>query len=394
MKDTRIPEPVVTLSAGPLAAYPRVMRAMSKPGCYEYDASFQEFYETVAIKAGRALRWPGPALLLHYEPAVGLEVAAASLIGPDDVVLNLASGVFGKGFGYWSRRYDKELLEIEVPYNEAIDPQQVADALRRRPDIAIVSVVHHETPSGTLNPVHEIGEIVRAHGALLLVDAVSSFGGMDVHPADCCADIFVTGPAKCLGGYPGLTLMTVSERAWAHIATNPRAPTASILSLGDWKDAWRRDRPFPFTPSTAEVNGLDAMLDEYLEEGPERVWRRHTVTAAACRAGIKALGLELWAAREQIAAPAVTAFRIPRGLDGATIVAAARRRMGVVISEGQGATHGKLLRIGHMGPAAQPLYAIVAVTALAAALRSLGIHCDAGAAVEAAMAVIDAAQRG
>ena len=143
-------EPIVTLSAGPVAAYPGVMRALSKPIQYDYDIHFQEIYEAVNRKVTQALRSSVPALILHCEPAPGLEAAAASLIGPDDVVLNLASGVYGKGFGYWSARYNKELVEIEVPYNEAIDPAQVEDAFRKRPDIKVVSVVHHDTPSGTI----------------------------------------------------------------------------------------------------------------------------------------------------------------------------------------------------------------------------------------------------
>jgi pyridoxamine---pyruvate transaminase len=388
MGDNSVKEPVITLSAGPVAAYPQVLLGMARPVHYDYDAYFQGFYEQVARKTARALRTAEPALLLHAEPAVGLEAAAASLIGPDDVVLNLASGVYGKGFGYWSARYHKEMVEIEVPFNESIDPGSVEAAFRRRPDIKVVSVVHHDTPSGTLNPVREIGEITRRHDALLLVDAVSSFGGMDIHPGDCKADVFVTGPGKCLGGAPGLTIMAMSERAWDHIAANPKAPRASVLSLADWKNAWSREVPFPFTPSVAEINGLDAVLDQYLAEGPEQVWRRHALTAAACRAGIKALGLELWAAREEIAAPTTTAVRVPDGYRDGDILAAARAGYGVVFSAGRGATKGKLLRIGHMGPVAEPIYAVVAVTALGGALQKLGFACRIGAAVEAAMAVI------
>src|SRR5215470_14324964 len=173
---SKIKEPVITLSAGPVPAFPRVLRAMSRPVHYDFDPYFQQFYENVARKAALAMKVKQPALILHCEPAPGIEAAAASLISPDDVVLNLASGVYGKGFGYWSARHHKEMVEIEVAYNEAIDPASVAEAFRRRPDIKVVSVVHHETPSGTLNPIKEIGEIVRRHDALLLVDAVSSFG--------------------------------------------------------------------------------------------------------------------------------------------------------------------------------------------------------------------------
>ena len=117
-----VKEPVITLSAGPVAAYPRVLRAMSRPVHYDFDPYFQQFYENVTRKAARRCACKQPALILHCEPAPGIEAAAASLISPDDVVLNLASGVYGKGFGYWSARYHKEMVEIEVPYNEAIDP--------------------------------------------------------------------------------------------------------------------------------------------------------------------------------------------------------------------------------------------------------------------------------
>jgi pyridoxamine--pyruvate transaminase len=393
MMPASVKEPVITLSAGPVAAYPSVLRAMSRPVQYDFDSWFQQFYEEVARKCARALRTNDPALILHVEPAPGIEAAAASLISPNDVVLNLASGVYGKGFGYWSARYNKELVEIEVPYNEAIDPAHVADAFRKRPDIKIVSLVHHDTPSGTINPAREIGRIVREHDALLIIDAVSSFAGMDIHPEDCCADIFITGPGKCLGGAPGLTIMAVSERAWTHIEANPKAPFASVLSLKDWKNAWSKDQPFPFTPSVAEVNGLDGALDQYFAEGPETVWRRHALTARACRAGIKAMGLELWARTESIASPTCTAVRVPAGTKDEDIIAAARAGFGVVFSSGRNETKGKLIRIGHMGPVAEPIYATVAITALGGALRRLGRKTDIAGGIEAALQVIEADRR-
>jgi pyridoxamine--pyruvate transaminase len=381
-------EPAITLSAGPVGVYPRVLRAMSRPVQYDFDPYFQEFYEIVNRKVSKALRIDYPALILHCEPAPGIEAAAASLISKNDIVLNLVSGVYGKGFGYWSARYNKELIEVEVPYNEAIAPEQVEAAFTRRKDIGIVSVVHHDTPSGTVNPLRQIGEIVRANDALLLVDAVSSWGGMNIHPEDCCADIFITGPSKCLGGAPGLTIMGVSERAWDHIEDNPDAPFASALSLSDWKHAWQHDQPFPFTPSVAEMNGLDAAVENYLDEGPENVWSRHTKTAKACRSGIQAMGCELWAADESIAADTTTAVRIPKGVEDETLRKAVRALFGVTFSSGRNETLGKLLRIGHMGLVAQPIYALVAVTALGGALNHLGHKVNTAAGVEAATAEI------
>jgi len=387
---TRISEPVFTLTSGPVDAYPAVLRALSRPVWYDFDPAFQAFYEGVVDKAQRAMRTSTRPLILHGEPVLGLEAAAASLIGAGDEVLNLVSGVYGKGFGAWAERYCKGLIEIEVAYNEAIDPSTVETLLSDRPDIDVVSVVHHDTPSGTINPIDEIGRLVAEHGAYLIVDAVSSFGGMDTHPEACHADIYVTGPNKCLGCPPGLSILGVSERAWTKMKANPTAPRGSVLSLLDWEEAWHRERPFPFTPSVAEINGLDAALDLYLEEGPEQVWARHAATAAACRAGVQAMGLQLWPARETIASPTTTAVRIPYGIDDATLRAAARDRFGVTFSAGRGETLGRLVRIGHMGPTARPIFAVPAVAALGGALNHLGYNVDVGAGVAATVAAIDA----
>jgi pyridoxamine--pyruvate transaminase len=184
----------------------------------------------------------------------------------------------------------------------------------------------------------------------------------------------------------------VTPRAWQKMKDNPQAPRDSILSILDWELAARRDRPFPFTPSVSEINGLDAALDLYLSEGPEQVWARHALTAAACRAGVLAMGLHLWPADERTASPTATAVRIPAKVEDPALRAAARARYGVVFSSGRGETLGKLVRIGHMGPTARPMYAVVAVTALGGALRALGHSVDVAAGVDAALAVIDAAE--
>ncbi|WP_223998281.1 alanine--glyoxylate aminotransferase family protein [Aureimonas sp. SA4125] len=383
-------KPVMTLTSGPVNAYPEVLQALGRTVLYDYDPAFQLFYEQVVEKTQKAMRLSTKPVILHGEPVLGLEAAAASLITPDDTVLNLASGVYGKGFGYWAKRYSPNLLEIETAYNEAIDPQAVRDMLARHPEVSVVSVCHHDTPSATINPIDEIGAVVAEHGAYLIVDAVSSFAGMKTHPEDCRADIYVTGPSKCLGAPPGLTMMGVSPRAWDKMKANPAAPRASMLSILDWENAWSRTEPFPFTPSVAEMNGLDGALDLYLAEGPETVWARHELTAKATRAGLRAMGLGIWAAREEIASPTTTAFRTPQGIDEAALRREVRSRFGVVFSSGRGETLGKLTRIGHMGPTAQPIYAIAALAAVGGTLEAAGAKTDTAAGVAAAIAEINA----
>lgn len=382
--------PVFTLTAGPVDAYPEVLRALGTTVLYDYDPAFQAFFENITLKAQKALGCDLPPLILQGEPVLALEGAAASLIARDDVVLNLASGVYGKGFGYWAARYASKVEEIEVPYDTAIDPEEVRAFLKDHPEVKVVCVCNHDTPSGTINDIDAIGAVTAEAGALLIVDAVSSWGGMETSPTSSQAAVYVTGPNKCLGCPPSLSLVAVSKAGWAKIEANPDAPFASILSFTDWKNAWKKTEPFPFTPSVAEINGFDAALDRYLDEGPEAVWKRHAVTAKVCREGVKAMGVELWPVSEGIASPTTTAVRMPDGIDAGPVIAEARARYGVSLSAGRAETLGKLIRIGHMGPTAQPAYALLAVSAMGGALKALGAKVDVARGLAAVQSAWDA----
>jgi pyridoxamine--pyruvate transaminase len=170
---------------------------------------------------------------------------------------------------------------------------------------------------------------------------------------------------------------------------NPNAPRASILSILDWRDAHLPGKPFPFTPSVSDVYGLHACLQQYLAEGPEAVRQRHQAAARATRAGLVALGLELWAPDPATRSDTVTTVKLPDGTDERAVREIALAQSGVLLSGGHGDLSGKLLRIGHMGPSAFPLSAVIAVVATGRALRSLGRKADIGAAAEAATAALD-----
>lgn len=370
---TMLHVPAYMLTTGPVPAYPEVLRALGQPVSYDYTDAFQAFYQSVIEKLAQIMRTGNQPVIMQGEAILGIEAAAAGLIARQDVVLNLVSGVYGKGFGPWAARYGSEVIELAVDYDDVIDPQAVEAALEQRPDISIIAVCHHDTPSGTLNPLAEIGAIAARHGAYLIVDAVSSFGGMDVHPEAVHADIFITSPSKCLGSTPGLTLAAVSDRAWQKMASNPDAPRASFLSLLDWKEAWRAGNAFPVTPSVVEIYALNAALDLYLAEGAANVWARHAQTAKIAREGVKALGLELWPRQEAYVSPTATVFKVLDGISDVALRDLMLRDHDVLVSLGRKDTAGKVLRIGHMGASAQPEFAAKAVEALAAALKKLKI---------------------
>jgi pyridoxamine--pyruvate transaminase len=382
--------PDFTLSAGPVMASPRVLAALGSPITYHYDPAFIEAFRRTEHKLAEIFATKNDVLIMQGEAVLGLEAAARSLVRAGTPVLNLVQGVFGKGMGYWLKDFGADLRELEVPYNDAVDPAEVGRYLEDHPEIELVTVVHSETPSGTLCDLSAIGPLAHAHGALTLVDCVSSLGGMTFRADEWHLDICVAGPQKCLAGPPGMSLMTVSDAAWERIAGNPSAPKASFLSMLDWKQQWIDGEKFPFTPSVADVHGVEAACDELLEEGLEASIERHARAAAACRAGVRAMGLELWPRNDAIAAACVTAIAVPGGLTDVQVRAHCRERYGVMISGGQGA--GNLIRIGHMGPTARSLYPVVGLAAVGRTLIDLGAAVDLGAGIEAALAELSEAK--
>jgi pyridoxamine--pyruvate transaminase len=379
-------EPDFTLSAGPTMAPPRVLAGLGKQITYHYDPAFLEAFRRTERKLAEIFLTTNDVLLMQGEAVLGLEAAARSLVQPGTPVLNIVSGVFGKGMGYWLKDFGAELHELEVPYKDSVDPADVERFLDDHPEIEVVTVVHSETPSGTLHDLAAMGPIVRARGALMLVDCVSSLGGIEFRTDEWQLDLCVAGAQKCLAGPPGVSLMTVSDTAWERIRANPAAPRASYLSMLDWKEQWLEGGRFPFTPSVADINGIEAACDELLEEGLEASIARHDLTARACRTGVKAMGLELWPRSEEIVAPCVTAIAVPDGLTDGQVRDHCRERYGVMISAGQGA--GNLVRIGHMGPTARSLYPVVGLAALGRTRADLGAPAHTGAGVEAALEVL------
>jgi pyridoxamine---pyruvate transaminase len=388
--------PDFTLTAGPTMASPRVLSAMGSPIIFDYDPVFLErFRETERLLAS-AYRTRNDVVLMQGEAVLGLEAAARGLVRPGMRCLNLVSGVYAAWFGDWLREYGAEVDEVRVPYDEAIDPAGVERALEERGPFELVAVVHSETPSGIENPLAQIGPLAHRHGALMLADVVSSLGGTELLIDEWHIDLAVAGPQKCLAGPPGMSLVSVSPRAWEAIENNPHAPRGSFLSLLDWKHRWIDGGrvAFPYTPSVADVNGVHAALGEVLDAGLEETIACHAQAARACRAGVKALGLELWPRSEAYAANCVTAVRVPSEVSVPGLLSHVRERYGVMLSGGYGELKEKLVRLGHMGPAARSLYPLVAVTALGRALLDLGVSVDIGAGAQAVMEVLAEAGAG
>ena len=375
-----------TLSAGPTVASARTLAALGSPITYHYDPDFLELFRQTQTMVAELFRTTNDVVLMQGEAIVGLEGAARSLVRPGMHVLNLVQGVFGKGMGYWLTDFGAVLHEIEVPYDQAVDPAAVEEYLDAHPEIELLTVVASETPSGTVSDVSRIGPICRARGVLTLVDTVSGVGGMEFLTDDWGLDVCVGGAQKCLGGPPGVALVTVSPAAWEAIYRNELAPRASYISLIDWKEKWLEGGVFPYTPSVSDMHGLKACVAEMLEEGVDAAIARHAASSEVARAGVRGMGLELWASSDAIAAACVTSVRLPDAVDHLQVRAHVREHYGVMLSSGQGA--GNLIRIAHMGPTARGLYPVIGIAALGRSLVDLGVSVRVGDGVEAALAVL------
>lgn len=382
--------PMMTLAGGPVEVTERTLRDQSRPVLYHYDPAFIELYDRTCHLLQQVFQTRYDVVIMQGEAILGLEAAAACLFSPGDKVLNLVSGVFGKWYQLFIEKYGGETVELAVPYNEAIDPTDVRRMLSQNSDIKFLAVVHSETPSATVNPVQAIGQIAREFGVITIVDTVSGLGGELLNPEAWGVDVAVAGPQKCLSGPPGLSLMSISPEAWRVMEQKrPEPVRGSFLSILDWKDTWLEKRVFPYTPSVSTIYALESALSQVLEEGLERYAARHATVARACRAGVKALGLELWAAREEIAGVAVTGVKLPAGLADKQLRNHMRERYGVMISGGYGELVGKLFRLGHMGKAAHPTYLAAQLAILERSLADLGRPVDFGAGVGAAMAALE-----
>ena len=259
-------DPDFTLSAGPTMAYPRVLAAQGKQITYHYDPAFLEAFRRTERKVAEILLTKNDVLLMQGEAVLGLEAAARGLVMPGTHVLNLVSGIFGKGMGYWLKDFGAELHELDVPYNDSVDPADVERYLGEHPEIDLLTVVHSETPSGTLHDLSAIGPIAHAHGAMTIVDCVSSIGGIEFRTDDWQVDIAVAAAQKCLGGPPGITLMSVNDAAWERMRANPSAPRASFLSMLDWKEQWIDGEKFPFTPSVVDMHGVGKDVEFFSDD--------------------------------------------------------------------------------------------------------------------------------
>lgn len=345
-------------------------------------------FASIEDRVARLLRTEQDVVVMQGEALLPLEGAIRATAGPGTTALNVITGPYGQTFGDWLRDCGATVIDLTVPFHTAVTAEQVRGALAEHPRIDFVSLVHAEAATGNTNPVAEIGEVVRAHGALFYLDAVASIGAEPVLPDAWGVDLCVIGAQKAMGGPAGVSAVSVSERAWARMAANPRAPRRSYLSLLDWKERWIDGgrTALLHAPAQLEMLALEACLERIEAVGPDAVMARHASAAAATRAGALALGggLEPYVREAADAAPVATTLRAPAGTTAADLVARALAAdPALPLAAGGGALAKEMIRVNHYGPDATPGAVRAALTALGAVLAEEGLAVDVAAALRA-----------
>ncbi len=327
-------------------------------------------------------------LVVQGEATVLLEAAARGLGRPGGRALNLVSGPYGATFGEWLAQAGSEVENLVVPFDRAVRPEQVEEALARRGGVDVVSVVHAEAATGVVNDLAGIAQVARARGALVVVDAVASVGAEPLAIDDWQLDLTVLGAQKALAGPAGVSVVMASPGAWAALAAHPSPWRGSVLSLLDWRE--RRSGAgrsvVPVVTGHLETRALGAAIERVGAEGLDRVVARHRAASAATRAALAPLGLQPWARQPGEAASVATLVRAPaegaRALVSASLAAA--DELAVPIGTAPGPLAGDALRINHTGRRAALTTVWGAVAALARGLGSLGHDADLATALATA----------
>ncbi len=312
----------------------------------------------------------------------GLEAAIVNTLSPGDPVLGVSIGSFGDRFAKIAGIYGADVTKVDAEWGYAAAPDEVREKLRAMPGVKAVLLTHNETSTGVMNPIPELVAAVReeAPDALILVDSVSGLGAVPFQMDAWGVDLVVTGSQKAWMAAPGLAMVAASPRAWTAMetATMPRF----YLDLRSHRDAAANGQT-PFTPAIAVVYQVDEGLRLMAEEGAESIFARHEACAAAARAGLSALGFELFA-EQRHASRTVTAAHVPADLDWKAFNGEVKRR-GVVLAGGQGKLVGKIFRLGHLGSVTMEEI-LGAISTLEMASIAAGRSVTPGSAVGAAQA--------
>jgi serine---pyruvate transaminase len=366
------------LTPGPTPLPSQISLAMARPIIHHRTPQFQEILK----EAGLGLKWvfqtANDVFIISSSGTGAMEAAVVNLLSCGDTVLVVEGGKFGERWTELAKAYGINAEIINVEWGKAVNPEEIGKRLKSNPQIKAVFTTLCETSTGVDNDIQAIARVVKTSPAVLVVDAISGLGAVDLKTDDWGVDVVVAGSQKGLMLPPGLGFITVSPRAWKLVEVSKSG--RYYLDLRKAKKAIDKNDT-PFTSSITLITALNEALKIMQQDGLENIFKRHRTMAQATRVAMKALGLELFA--PTAASDAVTAVKVPSAVDGEKLVKTMRDTYGVTIAGGQDELKGKVFRIAHMGFIAE-FDIITGLSCLEKVLAQMGYKFTLGAGIRAA----------
>lgn len=369
------------MTPGPTPVPPPVSAKEGLPVMHHRTSEFAAVFAQASEDLKVVFQTKNDVYMIAGSGTAALESAVANLLSPGDKAIVASSGWFGDRVKKICDAYGISTVYLREPDGDVVAPQKVATALKENPDTKVVFTTHTETSTGVVNPIEEIARVVSKTPAVLSVDSVSGLAGQDLAMDAWGVDVVCTGSQKGLMTAPGLAFVSISSKAWPLVEAS-KSPRFYL----DWRKCRKslETKQTPFTPPVTVIVALAEALRLIKEEGLPNVFKRHEFLARAMRAGVQALGLEIFA---KVPCNVLTSVRVPAGINGKHIVKRMREEYGISIAGGQGDLDGKIVRLAHMGYM-EKFDTIVALAGLEMMLRTLGAPVTLGRGVAAAQEVL------
>jgi alanine-glyoxylate transaminase/serine-glyoxylate transaminase/serine-pyruvate transaminase len=388
------------LGPGPSNVHPRVYRAMMAPVIGYLDPQFLQLLDDTQRPLRALFRTENDmTIAISGTGTAGMEAALYNVLEPGDTAVVCANGFFGDRMTQMVARCGAESAVIEAPWGRIIEPEQVAGTLKANPGAKVVAIVHGETSTGILQPLAEISKIVHEHGALLLVDAVTSLSGCELLIDEWGIDVCYAGTQKCLSAPPGMSPVTFSPQAMEVVANRKEPVRSYYVDVSMLRDYWgagqaRPDgrppgRVYHHTPPMTMLYALREGLRIALEEGLEARISRHLRNAQAFWAGVEAMGLELHA-QEGHRLPSLTTVRVPEGIEEMDVRRGLLQEHNIEVGGGIGQLQGQVWRVGLMGYNSTTQNVLGLLYAMETELLRRGFKAEKGAGVAAAAKLLNA----
>ena len=382
------PPQKVLLGPGPSTVHPRVLQAMANPVMGHLDPAFFQVMDDVCEMLREVFHTSNTMTLPISSTGTGaMETACVNIIEPGDSVLICRNGYFGIRLADIAERCGATVHVMDTPWGKSVDPQMLRDELKKHSGLKAVGVVHAETSTGVLSSVKELVEVIREHGALAIVDAVTSLGGHDMRMDDWGIDVCYSATQKCLGAPPGLAPISLSEAAMDVVRNRKSKVQSFYFNLKDLEAYWNETRAYHHTSPINMTYALREALRMMMEEGLENRIQRHARVADGLRAGLEALGMTLLAEEGHRLNP-LTTVSVPEGVDDAKVRRTLLDDYDIEIGGGLGEFRGKAWRIGLMGESARERNVFALLSALETILSKEGYEVAFGASLSAAQRAI------